>query len=162
MDRIWQWAWDRYGARYSWAVYALSFPLTLPIYLSWAFLIVAIEESSHYVEAAAVTVVTVLVLSYVIVLPGLGRIRLAEQWAAGNEVDRAKALDATYAWARESVARTVASYAVWTALLSVIVGAIAGATGTRLLQYGILGAIVRNRRRADRCAQLGGSNGAAG
>ena len=141
MDRIWQWAWDRYGARYSWAVYALSFPLTLPVYLSWSFLIVAIEESSHYAEAAAVTVVTVLVLSYVIGLPGLGRIRLAEQWAAGNEVDRAKALDATYAWTRESVVRTVASYAVWTALSSVIVGAIAGATGTRLLQYGILGAI---------------------
>ncbi|HEY6857306.1 MAG TPA: hypothetical protein VI194_13980 [Mycobacterium sp.] len=33
MDRIWQWAWDRYGARYSWAVYALSIPFSLPPYL---------------------------------------------------------------------------------------------------------------------------------
>jgi adenylate cyclase len=52
MDRIWQWAWDRYGARYSWAVYAVAFALALPIHLLWSFLILAIEESSHYVEAA--------------------------------------------------------------------------------------------------------------
>ena len=100
MDRIWQWAWDRYGARYSWAIYAIAFPRTLPIYLVSSFLIVAFEKSDHYVEAAAVTVVAVLVLVYVIVLPGLGRIRLVEQWAAGHEVDRARALDATYTWTR--------------------------------------------------------------
>jgi adenylate cyclase len=52
MDRLWQWAWDRYGARYSWAVYAFAFALALPIHLLWSFLIVAIEESSNYVEAA--------------------------------------------------------------------------------------------------------------
>jgi uncharacterized membrane protein len=45
MDRIWQWAWDRYGPRYSWAIYA-------------------------------VTVVAVLVLAYVMILPGLGGSRL--------------------------------------------------------------------------------------
>ena len=58
--------------------------------------VVAFEESDRYVEAAAVTVVAVLVRAYVMVLPGLGRIRLVEQWAAGHEVDRATALDATY------------------------------------------------------------------
>ena len=58
-----------------------------------------------YVEAAAVTVVAVVVLEYVLVLPGLGRIRLAEQWAAGHKVDRASALAATYTWARRAVAR---------------------------------------------------------
>jgi adenylate cyclase len=142
MDRICQWTWDRYGARYSWAVYALSFPINLPIYLFWSFLIVAVEESSDYVEAAAVTLVAVPVLAHVNLLPGLGRIRLVEQWAAGQEVDRAKALDATYTWARVAVVRSVAFNAVWAGLLSVVVGAIAGATGSRLVQYGILGAVV--------------------
>ena len=66
-----------------------------------------------------------------------------ERWAAGHEVDRATALDATYTWARETVARAVvAGNAVWAALLLVVVGAIAGATGSRLVQYGILGAVV--------------------
>jgi adenylate cyclase len=142
MDRIWQWAWDRHGARYSWAAYAIAFPLLLPMYLFWAFLIVAVEESSHYVEAAAVTVVAVLVLAYVIMLPGVGRFRLAEQWAAGHEVDRARALDATYAFTRGVVVRAVSFNAVWVGLLSVVVGAVTGATDSRLVQYAILGAAV--------------------
>jgi class 3 adenylate cyclase len=142
MDRIWQWAWDRYGARYSWAICAITFPLILPIYLASSFIVVAFEESGHYVEAAGVTVIAVLVLVYVTVLPGLGRHRLVEQWAAGHEIDRAKALDATYTWARGAVARAVVVTAVWAALLLVLVGAIAGASGSRLVQYGILGAAV--------------------
>jgi adenylate cyclase len=142
MDRIWQWAWDRYGARYSWALYAAAVPLTLSIYLFLSFLIVAVEESSHYVEAAAVTVVAVPVLAYVCVLPGSGAFRLVERWAAGQQVDRARALDATYALTRGLVVRAVALNAVWAALLSVIVGAIAGATGWRLVQYAILGAVM--------------------
>jgi len=109
MDRIWQWAWDRYGPRYSWAIYA-------------------------------VTVVAVLVLAYVMILPGLGESRLYERWAAGQEVDRARALDATYAWTRGAVARGVGANAVVIALLFVVVGAIAGASGLRLVQYAIMGA----------------------
>ena len=114
----------------------------LPIYLLLSFVVVAFEESGRYVEAAAVTVVAVLVLVYVMVLPGLGRLRLVEQWAAGDEVDRARALDATYTWARGTVVRAVGVNAVWAALLLVVVGAIAGASGSRLVQYGILGAAV--------------------
>ena len=149
MDRIWQWAWDRYGARYSWAICAIGIPLNLPIYLFWSFLIVAIEESNHYVEAAAVTVVGVVVLVYMLTLPGRGRIRLVEQWAAGHEVDRAKVLAATYAFARGAVVRVLAFNAVGVGLLSVVVGAIAGAAGSRLVQYG------------SRCAQLAGGRLAA-
>jgi adenylate cyclase len=63
-----------------------------------------------------------------------------ERWAAGREVDRARALDATYAWARTAGARGVGANAVFIALLFVLVGAIAGATGSRLVQYAILGA----------------------
>ena len=46
---------------------------------------------------------------YVMVLPGLGVIRLVERWAAGHEVDRARALEATYTWARGAIARAVAA-----------------------------------------------------
>jgi adenylate cyclase len=107
MDRIWQWAWDRHGARYWWAVCAISFPVYLPIYLVLSFLVVAFEESDRYIEGAAVTVVAVLVLICVAALPGRRLFRLPEQWAAGHEVDRATALGNTYAYARGVVPRAV-------------------------------------------------------
>jgi adenylate cyclase len=142
MDRIWQWTWDRYGARYTWAIYAVSVSEFVLIYLVLSFLIVALERSDRYVEAAAVTVGTVLVKVYVTNLPGIGGSRLVERWAAGCEVDRARALDATYAWTRTAGARAVWANAVFIALLSLLVGAIAGATGSRLVQYAMLGAAV--------------------
>src|SRR5258705_3694025 len=89
MDRIWQWAWDRYGARYSWAIYAISFLALVPVYLVPSFVVVAFEDSGHYAEAAAITVIAVLVVVYVMALPGLGGIRTVEQWVAGREGDRA-------------------------------------------------------------------------
>jgi adenylate cyclase len=139
MDRIWQWAWDRYAARYWWVIGAISFPIPLSIYLIPSFGVVALEESDRYVEAAAVTVVAVLVCGSVMVLPGRRLFRLVEQWAAGHEVDRASALEATYTWARGMVARVVVGNAVLGALLLVLVGAIAGAGASRLVQYGMLG-----------------------
>ena len=142
MDRIWQWAWDRHGRRYSWAVCAIAALVGLPIYVFWSFLIVAVEQSSDYLKAATVTVVAVPVLDYLVIRPGWGTGRLIEQWAAGHEVDRARALDATYAWTRGAVVRGVALNAVWVGLFSVVVGAIAGATGWRLGQYAILGAVI--------------------
>lgn len=53
MDRIWRWAWDRYAARYSWAIYAITFPVKLPTYLALSFIVVAFEEFDHYVERPA-------------------------------------------------------------------------------------------------------------
>ena len=82
MERIWQWAWDRHGRRYSWAVCAVAATVGLPIYVFWSFLMVAVEQSSNYLEAAAVTVVAVPVLAYVVIRPGSGAGRLIEQWAA--------------------------------------------------------------------------------
>jgi adenylate cyclase len=119
---------------------AIGFPLVLQVYLLFSIVVLAFEKSAHYVEAAAVTVVVVLVQQYVIVLPGLGRIRVVERWAAGREVDRGRALDATYIWARGMVVRAVGINAVGVALLGVVVGVIAGATRWRLVQYGLLGA----------------------
>jgi hypothetical protein len=55
-----------------WAVFTITFIVLLPVYLVVSLLVVAFEKSDRYVEAAAVTVVAVLVLIYVIVLPGAG------------------------------------------------------------------------------------------
>jgi adenylate cyclase len=142
MERIWQWAWDRYGARYSWAIFAISILVVLPIWLVPSMIITAYEHSDHYVETAAVTVVAVPVVVYAIVLPGLGRIRSIERWAAAQEVDRATALEDTYTYVREAILRGVTVTTVWAAVLSVVVGAIASATWSRLVQYGIWGAVL--------------------
>ena len=100
MDRIWQWAWDRHGARYSWVCFAFTFVLLLPVYLLWAFVVLAYEHSDRHVEAVAITVAAGLLLAYVIVLPGMGGMRLAERFAAGHQVDPARALESTYAYGR--------------------------------------------------------------
>src|ERR1700757_3610330 len=131
MDRIWQWVWDRYGPRDSWALYAIAVPLTMPVYLLWSLLIVAVEKSGDYGDAAAVTVVAATVLLWAAILLGLGERRVVERWAAGQEVDRAKALAATYAWTRKMDVRTVTVNAVLIGVLSAVVGPIAGATGSR-------------------------------
>ena len=141
MDRIWQWAWDRHGSRYSWAVTAVSYFSVLPVWLFSAIVVVAFEESDRYVAAAAATLGIVLVLLCVCVLPGVGPSRIVERWAAGGEIDRAKALEATYTWVRGSIVRVVGATAVSAVLIFAVVGAIAGATGSRLVQYGIVGAV---------------------
>src|ERR1700733_2710911 len=142
MDRIWQWAWDRYRESYSWAAYAVTTLVILPVYLFWTFLIVAVEGARRYVEAAAVSVGAVPVLVYVILLPGLGSGRLIDRWAAGQTVDPARALGATYKWTRGAVRRGVVFNAVWLGLVSIVVAAIAGTTGSKLVQYGILGTAI--------------------
>lgn len=106
--------------------------------LLWSFIVMAFERSGHYGEAAVFTVVAVLVRAYLLVLPGMKEMRAVEQWAAGRAADPTTVLGATYAYARRAVARTVGTDAVWTALFTVGVGAIAGATGSRLVQYAIL------------------------
>ncbi len=142
MDRIWQWVWDRHGARYSWACFAVSHIVGLPVFLVWSLVVVAFQKSDCYVEATAITVAATLLMQYLVILPGLGGLRLAEQWAAGQEVDPARALDSTYAYARGAVVRAVGVCTVWAALLFVGVGALAGASESRLVQYAILGAVM--------------------
>ena len=121
---------------------AITFPLLLQIFLLLSFVVVAYENSDRYVEVAAATVVGVLVMVYATFLPGLGGMRRVEQWAAGHEVGRDEALQATYTWARRMIVRAVVVNAVCAAFMTVVVGAIAGATGWRLVQYGMLGGVV--------------------
>jgi adenylate cyclase len=141
MDRIWQWAWDRYGARYSWAIWVGVFASTLAAYLLWSFVVVAFEKSSHYVEAAVVTGVAVLVMSFVVFLPGSRRFRLVQRLAAGDEVDCEAALEDTYTWSRNTGVRALWFLPIWGALLLIVVGVVAGASGSRLVQYGVVGAV---------------------
>jgi hypothetical protein len=89
---------------------------------------------------AAVAVVGVGAMLYGLRLSGLQSLRIVEQWAAGKSVDRESALAATYTWARGAVSRWVPMMCVGAALLLIAFGAVAGATGSRLFQYGIVGA----------------------
>jgi class 3 adenylate cyclase len=140
MDRIWQWAWDRYGARYSWAIWIITFASGLPVYLVWSWSVVAFQKSSHYVKASAIAGVAVLVLAFMLVLPGNRQLLRAERFAVGEVIDRAEALKATYAWTRAAGVRTLALMTVWAAMFFVVVGVVAGTTGSRLAQFGVVGA----------------------
>ena len=140
MDRIFQWVWDRYGPRYSWAICALVYPPGLWVYLSYSLIIVAFEGSGRYIAATVVTAVAVLVRVYLVVLPGSKEVRPFEEWAAGHEIDPMTALGATFTYTRRVGVRLLATDVVGAALVGVVVGGIAGATGWRLVQYGIIGA----------------------
>ena len=111
----------------------------LPPYLFWSLVVVMVDNSRQYLEAAAITVGVLAVLAYLIVLPGQGRSRLVEQWAVGREADPVRALNDTYTWGREMSARALISNSAGVALLLVVVGAITGAAGSRLLQFGVMG-----------------------
>ena len=142
MDRLFQRAWDRHGAVYSWVLCAICYLVPFPIYLVVSFAIVALERSDHYLAGACATAVAMLVLACGLVLPGIGPLRLVERWAAGDGVDAATALEATYTWARGAIARGLAVIAVCAVVLSVVVGVIAGASGPRLVQFAVLGLAV--------------------
>jgi class 3 adenylate cyclase len=124
---------------YWWALLIGAFTSTLPVFLLWSWIVVAFEKSSHYVEASVFAAVVALVLNVGNLIPGIRRLRLAQQWAAGREVDRAKALEGTYAWVRNADIRAFWLIAASVAVLLTVVGLIAGARGARLIQYGIVG-----------------------
>ncbi len=142
MDRIWQWAWNRHGPRFTWTVWAISCTFSLPIYLFVTVPIVAFEDSARYLEVIGVTACAVPMLLFMIAIPSRRSLRPMEQWAAGHDIDRTAALEGTYTYAREAVPRSVWITGIWLGVLSVLVGAIAGATGARLVQYALLGALL--------------------
>ncbi len=113
-------------------------PVLTVTYLVWTLVVVAFEHSSSYLQVAAVTAIAVVVLAYVIVLPGSRTFLRMQSWADGREVDRAGALEDTYIWTRMSGLRALWFMPFWAAMLFVVVGNIAG-DGSRLIQYAILG-----------------------
>jgi hypothetical protein len=48
MDRVWDWAWDRHGKRYSWAVFWVTAGMTLPIFVMAAWIVVGFEGSGGF------------------------------------------------------------------------------------------------------------------
>lgn len=140
MDRIWQWVWDRYGTRYSWAIYAILTLAVLPPYLLQCAIVLAFEKSNQYVAASAVTVAAALLVSTSFIPPGSRHLRLAEHWAAGDNVDRTAALQNTYLCARRAVIRGSCGFILGSAAASLVIAEIAGAAGSRLIQYGVIGA----------------------
>lgn len=140
MDRIFQWVWDRHGPRYSWAICVLVFLAGLSAYIGYPLLIVAFEGSDRYAAAVAVFCVAMLVRVYLLVLPRSMPLRLIEQWAAGHRNDPMGVLRATFDYGRGTTARVFVTDVVWAPCVGVGIAALAGATGWRLVQYGILGA----------------------
>ncbi len=141
MDRIWQWAWDRYARRYSWAIYGFTFLVSLPVYLLLTWPIVAFEKSHRYLAAAMLTVAGAVVVEAVTAIVIRREMRLIERWAAGKDVGRATVLEGTYVCTRRISSLSVWRDAICLAMLAVAVGAIAGATGWRLAQYVVIGAL---------------------
>jgi adenylate cyclase len=158
MDRIWQWAWDRYGARYSWATSAVAFIVSLPIYFVFLSLpIVAFEGSGRYVEAAVITVAAVLVLVWILVVPGLGMFfRPVEQWAAGHAVDRATALEATYSYVRRATTRAIWGTGAWAAALSIVIGAAETIGAGGKLEFTLIGDTVNVAPRVEQLTKTTG------
>jgi adenylate cyclase len=140
MDRVFQWLWDRHGPRYSWAMCVFIYPPGFFVFLCFALTVVAFERSDRFADAAVVTALAMLVRVVVLVLPGSKDLRLLENWAAGHEIDRSTALRATFAYTRRVAVRLPVVDAMWTAALGAVVGGIAGASGSRLIQYAVVGA----------------------
>jgi hypothetical protein len=59
MDHVWQWLWDRYGAHYVVAGFAVTFVFLVYIYTPFAIALVAREGSDRYVLAVVLNLVMV-------------------------------------------------------------------------------------------------------
>ena len=138
MDRLWQWVWDRYGAKYPWVIWAFGFTSMLVTYALWSLVITCYERSSRYLEAVVVTSIAVVLQSFV-VLPGRRRFRLMRPVSAGDGVDRFQALKESYAWGRAAGIRQLWFVPIWAATFFAIVSSLAGAHGMRVVQYAIVG-----------------------
>ncbi|MCP2624792.1 adenylate/guanylate cyclase domain-containing protein [Mycolicibacterium smegmatis] len=141
MERIWQWAWDHRGPRYAWVLYAIGLVIAFPVYLALSIVIAVFEGSGRHAEAVGATVVAVLVLMYGLVLPGTRGWRLIDRWGEGDSIDPAEVLEETYIWSRRAAARAIPVVAVVACALAVTVGVVAGASTSRLVQYGFLGVV---------------------
>lgn len=142
MDRVWQWAWDRYPGRYTWAIFGIAAALNFVVYLFFAMLIVAFERSDRYAAAAGVTVATAVAEAYLSARPGLNPGRLVDRCAAGQPVDRTAALEATYTWSRTTRITATWGHLIAAAAQFAAIAAITGAAGQLVAQYAALGAFI--------------------
>jgi class 3 adenylate cyclase len=112
----------------------------LPIWLMPPLLIVELEESDQFLITAAITAAALVAVLLFGAQPGDRAWRHMEHWAAGEDVDRAAALESTYTYARAIVRRGIIAYGVAGGILCLVSGAISGASALRLVQYCIIGA----------------------
>ncbi len=142
MDHVWQWLWDRYGAHYVVAGFAVTFVFLVYIYTPFAIALVAREGSDRYVLAVVLNLVMVaiyLAAQY----PFLGHpVRPAERWAAGEEVDRFQAMAATYTYVRRVAWLAIATFSVLFAAEFAILAAASGAPTSRTLGYAVIGGLL--------------------
>ncbi|BBZ35048.1 hypothetical protein MCNF_36530 [Mycolicibacterium confluentis] len=141
MDRILQWAWDRHQAVYSWAWMAVAFVAALPIYLFLSFAVVASEHSRGYSSAAFAAGIVVLMVAYVVILPGQGVWRSLREWSKGCVIDTAQVLEETYTYSRRVIGRSLATIVVGAGLLLLVVASLAGQSGSRLVHYALAGCV---------------------
>jgi class 3 adenylate cyclase len=139
MDRVWQWVWNRYATRYSWAVFVVTYVLTVPLWVFTAIVIVETEGSDRHVESAAAAAAITLVLAWILHRPGFGVWHAIDRWTASDQVDRHQTLESTYTLARSFLVRGLVIWALAGAMITVAVGSIAGGIGPRLIQYGVVG-----------------------
>jgi adenylate cyclase len=140
IDRLWQWAWDHHATRFGWAVFVLSYAISLPIWVTAALIMVALEGSSEFLAAGAVAAAIAAAFVFLFAIPGSRRWRVIQQWAAGEAVDPREALQSTYTFGRHTLVRGVAFIGAGGAVMAVSVGIIIGADTSRTIQYGIIGA----------------------
>jgi class 3 adenylate cyclase len=114
--------------------------VALPAFVFFSSMIVAFEGSDRYTEAAAVTVVVLLFQYFLGILFLAKTMRRIEECASGRVSHPMTVLVATYADTRRLTAWQVVAQMVYMTVIAVVVGAIAGATGWRLVQWAILGA----------------------
>ena len=139
IDRLWQWTWDRHGSRYSWAVFLMTYGITVPIWVAMAWALVKFEESDRFLESAGVAAAATLALVYFLVRPGWRVWRPIERWAVSDASDRPRTLESTYVLGRSFVGRGMVLWAMAGGVTGGSVGAVAGATGSRLIQYVLIG-----------------------
>ena len=89
--------------------------------------------SLRYLAAAVLTVAAIVVAEAQSAVTIRREMRLIEQWAAGQNVDRATTLEGAYLCSRLVSSQLVWRDAICLAVLAVAVGAIAGASGWRLV-----------------------------
>lgn len=142
MGRLWEWLWDRHGRHYSWAVIVAVIPTLVLTYSFYAVIIVAFEHSHRYGEAIAVVVAAATAIETVAVRLGRRWFRPLEQFAAGHEIDRAAALAGTYVYTRKVSAYLASGHAVWIGSTFAVIGVVAGASWSRVFQYGAVGALI--------------------
>lgn len=140
IDRLWQWAWDRHATRFGWAVFVLSYAISLSVWVTAALIMVALEGSTRFLASAVAAAAIAAVFVFMFAMPESRDWRIVQRWAAGGEIDPRDALESTYTFGRHTLVRGVAFIGVGGGVMGVSVGMIIGADTSRTVQYGIIGA----------------------